>query len=103
MTLPYMRRAFFQLGVGLGRRERIEGAQALPVAVRAVRAWRTFAGALRAQRRNDRATHRSGPETWDELRGYMWAGKHFEMLFGRFQRFTTWAVARLPPSTGATS
>lgn len=102
MTLAYMRRAFFELGIGLGRRERLEGAPALPLPVRVVRAVRTFRGTLRAQRRNDRAA-RTGPETWEELRDYMWAGKHFEMLFGRFLRFTNWAMGRMPLPRGKTT
>ena len=87
MDLGFMRRTFFELGVGLGRRERLEGAPRLSLPVRIVRAWRTFTGAIRAARRNDRAP-RDGAETWEELYALMWAGKHVEMLFGRFPRFT---------------
>lgn len=87
MDLGFMRRTFFELGVGLGRRERLEGAPRLSLPVRIVRAWRTFTGAVRAAKRNDRAP-RAGAETWEELYALMWAGKHLEMLFGRFPRFT---------------
>lgn len=93
MELGFMRRTFFELGVGLGRRERLEGVPALSLPVRAVRAWRTVTGAVRTARRNDRAP-REGAETWDELYALMWAGKHVEMLLGRFPRLTD-GVTRL--------
>lgn len=93
MDLGFMRRTFFELGVGLGRRERLEGTPRLTLPVRLVRAWRTFTGAVRAARRNDRAP-RAGQETWEELYALMWAGKHVEMLLGRFPRLTD-GVTRL--------
>ena len=87
MDLGFMRRSFFELGVGLGRRERLEGTPGVALPVRLVRTWRTSAGAVRAARRNDRAP-RAGQETWEELYALMWAGKHVEMLIGRFPRLT---------------
>lgn len=96
IDLEFMRRTFLELGVGLARRERLEG-QPLPgVAVRLVRAWRTLAGARRCIRQNERRA-RTGGATWDELYGLMWAGKHLEMLLGRFPRLAnrlTLLVAR---------
>lgn len=87
MDLDWMRATFFELGVGLGRRERYEGVPLPSVPVRIVRAWRMLRGVSRERRRNDRS-QRTGPETWDELYGTMWAGKHVEMLLGRWPRAT---------------
>jgi glycosyltransferase involved in cell wall biosynthesis len=82
MSLDWMRAAFFDLGVGLARSERSEG-KALPsLPRRAVRAARVCRG-TRSRRLENERTERRGPETWEELHGYMWSGKHAEMLLGR--------------------
>jgi glycosyltransferase involved in cell wall biosynthesis len=94
IDIRFMRRTFLDLGVGLGRRERIEGAPRLDIARRVVRAWRTVNGARRCMRRND-AQLRTGADTWEELSAVMWAGKHLEMLLGRFPRLTNRFAALL--------
>ncbi|HET7568447.1 MAG TPA: glycosyltransferase family A protein [Gaiellaceae bacterium] len=85
MTLHWMRGTFFDMGVGLARSEREERAPRPSLPRRAVRAVRVCAGVRRRRRANDRR-ERLGPETWEELSGCMWAGKHVEMLLGRYPR-----------------
>lgn len=82
MNLDFMRSTIMDLGRGLAKREHIEGVAQLTIPVRAVRTWRTCRAARRLRRSSERGT-RFGPETWDELYAYMWAGKHIEMLLGR--------------------
>lgn len=94
VDLSRMRRAFVELGLGLGRKERIESGPGASLARRAVRAGRTVRGARRLARRNE-AGPRSGPETWDELYGFMWAGRHVELLLGRFPRLSEWTGGHL--------
>jgi glycosyltransferase involved in cell wall biosynthesis len=91
MNLDWMRSSFFQLGVGLGRRSRLEGEPMPTLPRRAVRAARLLRAARAHTRRNDRAP-RLGPETWDELYAYMWAGLHTEWLVGRSPRLSDWMV-----------
>lgn len=94
IDLEWLRRSFFELGVGLGRRLHIEGSPFPSPPRRAVRAVRLLRAAGRQRRTNDRRP-RTGPETWDELYTYMWAGLHVEMLLGRFPRLSDWTVRAL--------
>lgn len=94
MQLPYLRRAFFQLGLGLGRRERLERAERPDIARRLVRALRLWRGARSMTRRND-GGERTGSSTWDELHAYMWAGRHVELLLGRTPRLTSYIGRRV--------
>jgi hypothetical protein len=92
IDLEFMQRTFLELGVGLARAERIDGAPLPTLVVRLVRAFRTVAGARRCVDRN-RHVQRTGTATWDELYGLMWAGKHVEMLLGRFPKLTDGCTA----------
>lgn len=94
MRLDYLRRAFFQLGLGLGRRERIERAERPDLARRVVRALRLWRDARLLTRRNDRGA-RTGASTWSELRAYMFAGRHLEILLGRAPRLTAFIGRRV--------
>ncbi|HET7572551.1 MAG TPA: glycosyltransferase [Gaiellaceae bacterium] len=85
MTLEWMRGTFFDMGVGLALAERHERQPFPSLPRRLVRAVRVCRGLARRRRANARL-ERSGPETWEELYGCMWAGKHVEMLLGRFPR-----------------
>lgn len=91
IDLDWMRPAFFQLGIGMGRCSRLEGVPFPSPPRRAVRAARLLRAARR-QRRTNEGRPRTGPETWDELSTYMWAGLHVEMLLGRFGRLSDWTV-----------
>jgi glycosyltransferase involved in cell wall biosynthesis len=94
IDLDWMRAAFFELGVGLGRRGWLEGFEPPSLPRRVVRALRTYRVAQRHTRTNERVD-RQGPETWDELYAYMWAGLHVELLVGRIPRVGDWVVRAL--------
>lgn len=85
--LDFLRRSFFDLGIGLSRLRRIERRAEPSYPRRVARLWRTYVGARSSALRNEQQP-RNGDETADELRAYMWAGKHFELVFGRFPRLS---------------
>jgi glycosyltransferase involved in cell wall biosynthesis len=85
MELDWLRTAFVDLGVGLGRQERVDGVALPALPRRAVRVLRILRGTNRIRRANENAA-RTAAGTWNELYGYMWLGKHVEMLFGRWPR-----------------
>lgn len=89
MDLGWMRATYFDQGIARLRIEQLSGgAQPPDLARRIVRAWRACFGLWRTCRANDRGS-RIGPETWDELRHFEWAGRHVELLLGRFPRLVT--------------
>lgn len=94
IDLTYLRNAFFQLGVGLGRMERLENANLLSLPRRAIRATRSATTVSRIRVRNGRS-ERSGPETWSEMQAYCSAGRHFELLFGRLPALTERVARRI--------
>lgn len=95
MTRDWIRGSFFRGGIGLGRVERLLDEPWPPVYVRFVRAARVCLGAWRIKRRNDGAATLTAEAAYAECAGYMWAGKHLEMLFGRWPWVTDWMAAHL--------
>ncbi|HET7568448.1 MAG TPA: glycosyltransferase [Gaiellaceae bacterium] len=85
MTLGWFRGRFFDLGVAELRMALRDGETAPALPRRAVRAWRVARGVRRLRRDNDRS-ERSGPETVEELKAFIWAGRHAELLFPRAPR-----------------
>lgn len=82
MTLAWMRGRFFDLGVAEARLLVRDGFSRPPLARLAVRTWRIARELAHLRRAND-ARERTGPETVDELKSYVWAGRHAELLFPR--------------------
>jgi hypothetical protein len=95
MALDAVRRSFFRGGFGLARAERLLGEPTLSLPRRLVRAARTCRGAWMTRSRNKNASHVGPQEALAECAGFMWAGKHLEMLFGRFPRLTDWMAEHL--------
>ncbi|HET7572552.1 MAG TPA: glycosyltransferase [Gaiellaceae bacterium] len=83
MTLRWVRGRFFDLGIAEQRLAARGGERPPSLPRRAVRMWRIARGVRRLERENDRR-ERTGPETVDELKELIWAGRHAELLFGRF-------------------
>jgi len=81
-----MRVAWFQGGFGLARWERLRGEPVPSVPRLAVRTLRTVRGALAIRRANGRLAEPTAADAWREFHAYMWAGKHLELLLGRFPR-----------------
>jgi glycosyltransferase involved in cell wall biosynthesis len=91
----WMRRAWWEAGFALARKERLCGEPSPTFARRIVRAFRTVRVALRLRRQNQSISERDANQAWEEFYAHMWAGKHVELLFGRFPRLTDW-LARHP-------
>lgn len=87
MNLHWMRRTFFDRGVGRARCERHEKRPEPTVPRQLVRAFRLLRQTMRQRRLND-SRSRTGPETWAELMDYLSIGLHTERLFRRFPRIT---------------
>jgi glycosyltransferase involved in cell wall biosynthesis len=95
ITWEWMRRAHFQLGFGLARKERLEGEEQLSLPRRIVRAARTCRAALRTRSENERATALDAERAWREFSDYMWAGKHLEMLLANHPRLSDWLAGHV--------
>ena len=93
INLGYLRRAFFQLGMGQGRLRRLNGnVPALPRRiVRTARAWRS----ARELRRANHDAPRTGASAEAELAAYRALGIQLASLFGRSERLTDYMAVRL--------
>jgi glycosyltransferase involved in cell wall biosynthesis len=90
-----IRRHVFQVGFGIARMERLLGTnEQLSLARRAVRAARVCRGAWHTKRLNERRAP-TAAEANDEFQGFLWAGLHLEMLFGRSRAFANFLAERL--------
>jgi len=95
MAFGEVRASFFRAGFGLARAERLLGRPQPDLPRRLVRAIRTCGAALKIHRRNNSVSDLGPEEAYGECRAFMWAGKHLEMVFGRFPRVTDWMAERL--------
>jgi GT2 family glycosyltransferase len=95
MEFPQVRGSFFRAGFGLARADRLLGHPSPSLPRRVVRAARTCRGALEIRRRNSRMSSLGPDDAYRECRAFMWAGKHLEMVFGRFPRVTDWMAGHL--------
>jgi glucosyl-dolichyl phosphate glucuronosyltransferase len=89
----WFRRRFWQGGIGLARMERRDGSPQPILARRFVRALRTTRGAWALQRRHAGRKDLGPDEAFAEFSAFLWAGKHVEMLLGRFRALTDWLAA----------
>jgi glycosyltransferase involved in cell wall biosynthesis len=93
MDWGWLRCRFWQGGFAQARVDRRAGSSEAALPRRIVRAARTTRAAW-AMRRRNASRHDLGPEeAFAEFSAFLWAGKHVEMAFGRFPRFTTWLAA----------
>lgn len=95
-TYPAMRRSFYQLGVGLGRHERLRGAPLPSVPRRAVRVIRCLGRADQLRRQNARTHAVTSANAEAEFKAFMWAGLHVELLFGGAARLSDLLVRFAP-------
>jgi len=95
MNLRTIRGSFFRAGFGIARTERLLGEPVPGLPRKLVRAARTCWEAWKLSRRNKTVEELSADAAYSECRAYMWAGKHLEMLFGRFPRVTDWMAGYL--------
>jgi glycosyltransferase involved in cell wall biosynthesis len=93
MTWEDMRRAHFQRGFGIQRRETLEGAGLPPLPQRINRVLRTWRVAVRERRRNAALADPGPDEAWREFRDYAWFGKHIEAAVGGWPWLANWIAA----------
>lgn len=91
IDLEWLRKSFFRLGVGRGRRHRIDGRPVPSFARRAVRSVRAMREVRAARSRNEAETP-SGSSAWSELFALTLAGFQLELLLGRSTRLSDWLV-----------
>jgi glycosyltransferase involved in cell wall biosynthesis len=89
----WFRRRFWQGGIGLARMERRGGSAQPVLARRLVRALRTTRAAWALRHKHARRENLGPDEAFDEFYAFFWAGKHVEMLLGRFPSLTDWLAA----------
>ena len=94
-TYPEVRMAFYLLGIGIGRRSRIEGKPMPTLPRRAVRLFKCWTGARRLRWRNSRKPAVTSSAAQEEFMATMWLGLHVELLVGASQPVTD-MLARLP-------
>jgi len=86
MTLHWLRGTYFDMGAGFLRADLLTATADLPSwprrVVRALRICLT----VRRMRDGSPDSERTAATTTEELQGYFWAGRHVEMVLGRFPR-----------------
>jgi glucosyl-dolichyl phosphate glucuronosyltransferase len=89
----WFRRRFWQGGIGQARLERRTGSPQPVLGRRLVRALRTTRTAW-ALRHKHAGRENLGPDdAFAEFYAFLWAGRHVEMLLGRFPSVTDWLAA----------
>lgn len=89
----WIRRRYWQGGIGLARMERLRGIPEPDLPRRIVRAARTTWGAWALRRRHAVQTDLGPDEAYAEFLAFQWAGKHVGMLLERFPPLTNWLAA----------
>lgn len=95
MDYAYMRRAFFQVGMGSTRGERLRGADMGPPFRRLIWTAKAYYGAWRVRRRNTRLSVVGPEEAGVEFAWYSSAGGNTEKLLHKYPRAAEWVAARV--------
>ena len=90
MNWEFVRRTFFQRGIGAGRSERLSGAEMASLPRRVFRVTRSYRGARQTRIRNARRDGPTAEQALQEFLSYHWFGWHLESLLGHYSKLTDW-------------
>jgi glucosyl-dolichyl phosphate glucuronosyltransferase len=91
----WMRRAFFQIGLTLAKKEALQGTPSVSLARRIVRSYRTYRGAQKVRRSNLRIDNPKSADAAQEFGEYLWAGKHLGAVLISAPGALDWAATHL--------